>query len=92
MDLMAATAATPPRRWSLAGRESLLGIAGRKLAKFAATSGRRARTALLVALRLCLQVAGLALISIAAWGVAWQLGVFVAGLSCFVLEWLVKRE
>jgi hypothetical protein len=82
----------PGRRWSLAGRESALGIAWKSLARFASTSGRRARTVLLVALRLCLQVAGLGLVSVAAWGVAWQLGLFVAGLSCFVFEWLVKRE
>lgn len=77
--------------WSLAGKKSLFTVLGEKVAKTVATSRVRIRVVLLVALRLCLQLAGLGLLSVAAWGVAWQLGVAAAGFSCFVFEWVIKR-
>lgn len=73
--------------WSIAGRESALSIIGRKFR----ASAFRIRAVLLVLLRVCLQLAGFVLLSVAAFGVAWELGVAVAGVSCFVFEWLVKR-
>jgi hypothetical protein len=73
--------------WSIAGRESALSALGRKFAALSA----RFRAVLLVVIRLCLQLAGFVLLSVAAFGVAWELGVAVAGFSCFVFEWLVKR-
>lgn len=73
--------------WTLSGKESMLGI-------FARWLGRRRRAilpALLLALRLVLVVAALSLITLSAYGVAWQLGALVGGLSLLVLEWIVKR-
>lgn len=77
--------------WSPVGRESVLGILGRWLRR----QGRHARSigaALLVAVRFVLVVAALGLITLSAYGVAWQLGALVAGLSLLLLEWVVKRR
>jgi hypothetical protein len=76
-----------PITWTPTGRESLLSIAGRALSR-----SRLATAAVLrVVLRFLLIVAGLTLISAAAWTVALWLGLTVAGLSCLILEWAVKR-
>lgn len=72
----------------MTGRESALGI----LARWA----RRRRVAVLtflgIALRLLLVVAGLVLLTSAAWALALPAGLATAGLSCLVLEWIVKRR
>lgn len=66
----------------------MLGILGRWL--------RRRREAvgafLLTALRLVLVVAALGLITLSAYGVAWQLGALAGGVSLLLLEWIVKRR
>lgn len=73
--------------WSLAGRESLLSILGRKLSR----SRLLTAAVLRLVLRFLLVVAGLGLLSAAAWTVAVPLGLAAAGVSCLVLEWVVKR-
>lgn len=74
--------------WSLAGRESALGMLGRWVRR----RGREVSAVLLTALRLVLVVAALGLITLSAYGVAWQLGALVGGLSLLLLEWMVKRR
>lgn len=74
--------------WQLAGRESMLGVFARWLRQ----RGRQIGAFLVVALRFVLVVAALGLITLSAYGVAWQLGALVAGLSLLVLEWIVKRR
>ncbi len=73
--------------WSLAGRESVLGI----LARWA----RRRRAAilpvLLVLVRLVLVVGGLGLLTAAAWSLALPAGLAAAGISLLLIEWIVKR-
>ncbi len=73
--------------WSLAGRESLLSILGRKLAR----SRLLTAVVLRLVLRFLLVVAGLTLLSAAAWTVAVPFGLAAAGVSCLVLEYVVKR-
>jgi hypothetical protein len=73
--------------WSLAGRQSLLSILGRKLS----TSRLLTLAVLRVVFRFILVVAGLTLLSAAAWIVAVPLGLAAAGVSCLLLEWAVKR-
>ena len=70
--------------WTVTGHESLLSIAARRLRGIT-------RVALQLVLRLVLVVAGLALLAAAAWLIAVPLGLAVAGVSCLVLEWAVKR-
>ena len=53
---------------------------------------RQAVAFLVVAVRFVLVVAALGLITLSAYGVAWQLGALVGGLSLLVLEWIVKRR
>lgn len=79
--------------WSIAGRRSALALLAGKLGD----AGRRlyrGRRVLLAVLRLLarfvLVLAGMACGVVAAWGVAWQFGLFVAMISCFVLEWIIK--
>jgi hypothetical protein len=74
--------------WSPVGRESVLGILGRWLRR----QGRGIGAFLLVALRFVLVVAALGLITLAAYGVAWQLGALAGGVSLLLLEWVVKRR
>lgn len=74
--------------WSLAGRESALGVLGRWFAR----RRREVSAFLLVAVRFVLVVAALGLITLSAYGVAWQLGALVGGLSLLLLEWIVKRR
>jgi hypothetical protein len=74
--------------WTLTGRESMLGILARMLRR----NWRRAAPILLVALRLVLVVAGLGLLTAAAWTWALSAGLAAAGLSCLVFEWVVKRR
>jgi hypothetical protein len=76
-----------PLTWTPTGRESLLAILGRTLSRSRVFTVNVLR----VILRFLLIVAGLALISAAAWTVALWLGLTVAGLSCLILEWAVKR-
>ena len=72
---------------SATGRESILSILGRKL-----TASRvLTRSLLAVILRFMLVVGGLALLSAAAWTLAMPAGLAVAGVSCLILEWVVKR-
>lgn len=54
--------------------------------------GREVSAFLLVALRFVLVVAALGLITLSAYGVAWQLGALAGGLSLLLLEWIVKRR
>lgn len=74
--------------WSLAGRESALGVLGRWVQR----RRREVSAFLLVAVRFVLVVAALGLITLSAYGVAWQLGALVGGLSLLLLEWIVKRR
>lgn len=74
--------------WSLAGRESALGVLGRWLRQ----RRREVSAFLLVALRFVLVVAALGLITLSAYGVAWQLGALAGGVSLLLLEWIVKRR
>jgi hypothetical protein len=74
--------------WQLAGRESMLGVLSRWLRR----RGREVSAFLLVALRFVLVVAALGLITLSAYGVAWQLGALAGGLSLLLLEWIVKRQ
>ena len=74
--------------WSLAGRESALGILSRWLRR----RRREVSAFLLTALRLVLVVAALGLITLSAYGVAWQLGALAGGVSLLLLEWIVKRQ
>lgn len=74
--------------WSLAGRESALGVLGRWLRH----RRREVSAFLLVALRFVLVVAALGLITLSAYGVAWQLGALAGGVSLLLLEWIVKRR
>jgi hypothetical protein len=74
--------------WSLAGRESALGVLGRWLRQ----RRREVSAFLLVALRFVLVVAALGLITLSAYGVAWQLGAAAGGVSLLLLEWIVKRR
>lgn len=74
--------------WTLTGRESALGI----LARWVQRRRRDVAAFLAVALRLLLVVAGLGLLTSAAWALALPAGLATAGLSCLVLEWIVKRR
>lgn len=74
--------------WQLTGRESMLGI----LVRWLRQRRREAAAFLAVAVRFVLVVAALGLITLSAYGVAWQLGALVAGLSLLVIEWIVKRR
>jgi hypothetical protein len=74
--------------WSLAGRESVLGV----LSRWFRRRGREVSAFLLVAVRFVLVVAALGLITLSAYGVAWQLGALVGGLSLLLIEWVVKRR
>lgn len=62
------------------------------LSRWIRRRGREVSAFLLVFLRFTLVVAALGLITLAAYGVAWQLGALVGGLSLLVLEWIVKRR
>ena len=73
--------------WSLAGRESLLSILGRKLARSRLLTVAVAR----LVFRFLLVVAGLGWLCVAAWGVDWRVGAACIGVSCLLLEWAVKR-
>ena len=75
-------------KWQFAGRESMIGIFARWLRQ----RRRQAVAFLAVAVRFVLVVAALGLITLSAYGVAWQLGALVGGLSLLVLEWIVKRR
>jgi hypothetical protein len=66
----------------------MLGVLSRWLRR----RGREVSAFLLVFLRFVLVVAALGLITLSAYGVAWQLGALVGGLSLLVLEWIVKRR
>lgn len=74
--------------WSLAGRESALGVLSRWLRR----RQREVSALLLVLLRFVLVVTALGLITLSAYGVAWQLGAFAGGVSLLLLEWIVKRR
>lgn len=74
--------------WSPMGRESLLGVAGQWLAR----RRREVGAFLLVLVRFVLVVAALGLITLSAYGVAWQLGALAGGVSLLLLEWIVKRR
>jgi hypothetical protein len=77
-----------PVSWSLTGRESLLTILARRLGRSRLITAAFLR----VLLRFLLVVAGLALLTAAAWIVTLWLGLAAAGLSCLVLEWVVKQR
>lgn len=73
--------------WSLAGRESLLGLLGKKLKTLRLVT----KAALLLILRMLLVVGGLAFVCAAAYTIALPLGLLTTGISLLVLEWVVKR-
>lgn len=62
------------------------------LGKWLQRRRREVSAFLLVAVRFVLVVAALGLITLSAYGVAWQLGALVGGLSLLLLEWIVKRR
>lgn len=66
----------------------MLGVFGRWLQR----RRREVGAFLLVALRFVLVVAALGLITLAAYGVTWQLGALAGGVSLLLLEWIVKRR
>jgi hypothetical protein len=74
--------------WSLAGRESVLGILARWM--------RRRRSAILPALRLFLRfvliLGALGMFTAAAWILALPAGLAAGGVSLLLLEWTVKRQ
>lgn len=74
--------------WSLAGRESVLGILARWM--------RRRRSAILPALRLFLRFAlilgALGMLTAAAWDYSRISGLAAGGVSLLLLEWAVKRQ
>ncbi len=78
--------------WTPTGRTPLLTA----LARWAAPRWRRSQAAVSrgvrLLFRLLLTITGLGLISAAAWVLWVPAGLVVAGLSCLVLEWAVKRE
>ncbi len=77
--------------WTFTGRQSLLST----VARWAAPRLRRSRATigagLRLLLRLLLVIAGLGLLSAAAWMIAVPFGLAAAGVSCLLLEWVVKR-
>lgn len=75
-----------PVPWSLTGRESLLAVIARKLGH----SRLITKAVVAVVFRFLLVVAGLVLLTAAAWTVTLWLGLAVAGVSCLLLEWIVK--
>jgi hypothetical protein len=78
--------------WSIAGRESLLSLAARKLARLPAL-GRTARTALLLLVRVALVLVGLGLLVAAAYvALGLAAGLAAGGVAAFILEWAVKRD
>lgn len=74
--------------WTLAGRQSILGI----LARWLRQRGRRVAAVLAIAARFILIVVGLALLVAAAWVLATPAGLAAAGVACLLLEWVVKRQ
>lgn len=72
----------------MTGRESALSLLGRWLTRRRAAVG----AVLLTLLRLVLIVTALGLITLSAYGVAWQLGALAGGISLLLLEWIVKRR
>lgn len=74
--------------WSIAGRESMLGI----LARWLRRRSRDVRAFLTVALRFLLVVAGLASIAYGVWTLAHWAGYITGGAALLVLEWVVKRR
>lgn len=73
--------------WSLAGRESLLSLLGKKLKHVRLFS----KAVLLLVLRMLLVVSGLAFVCAAAYTIATPLGLLTTGISLLILEWVVKR-
>jgi len=74
--------------WSVAGRESALGILGRWLSR------RRVQVVafLVIAVRFTLTVAGLGFLSYAAWQWSSIAGSAAVGVSLLLLEYVVKRR
>lgn len=75
--------------WTLAGRESVLGI----LARWMRRRGREVRAFLVLAMRFVLIVGSLGVLVASAW-VAWGLapGLAALGVAGLLLEWVVKRR
>lgn len=76
-----------PVPWSLTGRESLLAVMARKLGR----SRLITKAVIAVVFRFLLVLAGLGLLTAAAWTASVIAGLAVAGVSCLLLEWIVKR-
>lgn len=75
--------------WTLAGRESMLGI----LARWLRRRGRALWPVVLVAFRFVIILGSLAALAAGAW-VTWGLGAGLAasGVAGLLLEWVVKRR
>lgn len=87
-DIDVVTISSPaPTSWSLAGRQSLLSILGRHLSR----SRLLTAAALRVAFRFLLVVAGLGLLTRAAFEWNAVAGYTAAGICCLLLEWVIKR-
>jgi len=74
--------------WTLAGRESVLGI----LARWLRGRGREVRAFLLVLARFLLIVGGLGALTASLWVLALPARLAGLGVSLLLLEWLVKRR
>jgi hypothetical protein len=74
--------------WSVAGRESVLGI----LARWVRQRGREVSAGLAVLLRFVLVAAGLAAVTVGFWTLAHWAGWMAGGASLLLLEWVVKRR
>lgn len=74
--------------WSVAGRESVLGI----LARWVRRRGREGGALLAVLLRFVLVAAGLVAVTVGFWSLAHWAGWMVGGVSLLLLEWIVKRR
>ena len=62
------------------------------LARWLTRRRREVGAFLAVALRFVLVVAGLGLLTVAAWSLAEPAGYAAGGVSCLILEWVVKRR
>lgn len=82
---------SPDRARRPLGLTSLGGVV-RWLGRYSATLARETRTGFSGAVRPALTVAGLVLFTLAAWSVAFGLGLFVGGLCCIFLEFLLTPD
>jgi len=44
------------------------------------------------AISLILQILGFVLLAIAGWTIHQAIGIIIAGISCFIIEWIIKND